>query len=290
MGGRRAGQQQQQPQHHELDGHQRQAGLQNQAQQHEAGAQRVDDAAGMRAGIEVRHANEAQRADDAEHAAGNEAQQRLTAVDQQLQETLKRETRDWDFTAIESELRDLQANEATSTAAARRLASLGKYKQVKADYDEFARLMDETNRRDAELAAAQRARLVPGTVAPIARPQTTAPANNVRAAPLTNPSSPNRASPTGRSPAPAIQTRPAPKGRFGGAGIIQRSGANQPGLPKHVLVHPNGQRLAYLQGDGVDLDKYLGESMGLEGDRTFRPELKSDLMVVKGLQPVKLKP
>ena len=219
-----------------------------------------------------------------------DAQQRLAAVDQQLQETLKRETRDWDFAAIESELQDLQANEATSTAAARRLASLGKYKQVKADYDEFARLMDETNRRDAELAAAQRARLVPGTVAPIARPQTTTPSNNVRAAPLTNSNSPNRATPPGRSPAPAIQSRPAPKGRFGGAGIIQRSGANQPGLPKHVLVHPNGQRLAYLQGDGVDLDQYLGESMGLEGDRTFRPELKSDLMVVKGLQPVKLKP
>ena len=223
-------------------------------------------------------------------SSARDAQQRLAAVDQQLQETLKRETRDWDFAAIESELQDLQANEATSTAAARRLASLGKYKQVKADYDEFARLMDETNRRDAELAAAQRARLVPGTVAPIARPQTTTPSNNVRAAPLTNPNSPNRATPPGRSPAPAIQSRPAPKGRFGGAGIIQRSGANQPGLPKHVLVHPNGQRLAYLQGDGVDLDQYLGESMGLEGDRTFRPELKSDLMVVKGLQPVKLKP
>ena len=64
----------------------------------------------------------------------------------------------------------------------------------------------------------------------------------------------------------------------------------EPGLPKHVLVHPNGQRLAYLQGEGVDLDKYLGESMGLEGERYFRKDLKSDYMVVKSLQPVKLKP
>lgn len=221
----------------------------------------------------------------------NDPQQRLASVDQQLQDMLKRETRDWDFTAIESELHDLQASESTSAAAARRLASLGKYKQVKADYDSFAKIMEETSRRDAELAAAQRARLAPGTVAPIARPQTSAPANNVRSAPLTNPNNSNRTTQPGRSTAPAIQSRPAPaKSRFGGAGIIQRSGANQPGLPKHVLVHPNGQRLAYLQGDGVDLDKYLGESMGLEGERTYRPELKSDLMVVKSLQPVKLKP
>lgn len=217
-------------------------------------------------------------------SSGGDAQQRLTAVDQQLQEMLKRETRDWDFSAIETELQDLQANEATSAGAARRLASLSKYKQVKADSDEFARLMEETNRRDAELAAAQRARLVPGTIAPAARPQTSTPSNNIRSAPLINPNGQNRS-------APAIQTRPAPaKGRFGGAGIIQRSGANQPGLPKHVLVHPNGQRLAYLQGEGVDLDKYLGESMGLEGERYFRKDLKSDYMVVKSLQPVKLKP
>ena len=221
----------------------------------------------------------------------NDAQQRLTVVDQQLQDMLKRETRDWDFTAIEAELQDLQSNDATSAPAARRLASLSKYKQVKADYDSFARIMDETNRRDAELAAAQRAQQAPGTIAPVNRPQAAAPSNNVRSAPLTNPNIPNRAAQPGRSLAPAIQSRPAPaKGRFGGAGIIQRSGANQPGLPKYVLMHPNGQRLAYLQPDGVDLDKYLGESMGIEGDRTYRPELKSDLMIVKGLQPVKLKP
>lgn len=212
------------------------------------------------------------------------ASQRLAEVDQQLQEILKRETRDWDFSDIETQLQDLQTNPDTSTAAARRLASVKKYRQVKADADEFARLMEETNRRDAELATAQRARLAPGTIAPTSRSQTSAPSNNVKQAPLTYPSSQNRS-------APSLQTRPAPaKSRFGGAGIIQRSGATQPGLPKHVLIHPNGQRLAYLQGEGVDLDKYLGESMGLEGDRYFRQDLKSDYMIVKSLQPVKLKP
>ena len=40
----------------------------------------------------------------------------------------------------------------------------------------------------------------------------------------------------------------------------------------------------------MDLSKYVGESMGLEGNRYYRPDLKSDFMVVKSLQPVKLKP
>ena len=61
-------------------------------------------------------------------------------------------------------------------------------------------------------------------------------------------------------------------------------------MPQYVLVHPNGQRLAYLQGEGVDLSKYVGESMGLEGERFYRPDLKADFMIVKALQPVKLKP
>ena len=223
--------------------------------------------------------------------SSSDSQQRLATVDQHLQDMLKRETRDWDFTAIEAELHDLQTNDATSAAAARRLASLGKYKQVKADYDSFARIMEETSRRDAELAAAQQARQAPGTVTPVTRPQTSTPSNNFKSAPLTNSNGQNQIAAPGRSTAPAIQSRPAPtKGRFGGAGIIQRSGANQSGLPKYVLVHPNGQRLAYLQGDGVDLDKYVGESMGLDGERTYRPELKSDLMIVKSLQPVKLRP
>lgn len=210
-------------------------------------------------------------------------QQRLAAIDEQMKEMLQRNTRDWDFAPIEAELQALQAQESTSTGAARRLASLGKYKRVKADYDDFASIMDKTNRRDAELAAAQRGNppAAPSRAAPVPtpRPQTPPPLNNRTATP-------------GRSPAPS---RPAPgnsptKNRFGGAGFIQRSGSNQAGVPQYVLVHPNGQRLAYLQGEGVDLGKYVGESMGLEGDRYYRPDLKSDFMIVKALQPVKLKP
>jgi hypothetical protein len=210
-------------------------------------------------------------------------QQRLAAIDEQMKEMLQRNTRDWDFAPIEAELQALQAQESTSTGAARRLASLGKYQRIKADYDDFASIMDKTNRRDAELAAAQRGNppAAPSRASPTPtpRPQTPPPSNLRNATP-------------GRSTAPSrpVPSNPSVKNRFGGAGIIRQSGSNQAGVPQYMLVHPNGQRLAYLQGEGVDLSKYVGEAMGLEGDRYYRPDLKSDFMIVKSLQPVKLKP
>ncbi len=229
--------------------------------------------------------------------------ERLAALDQQLQEMVKQETRTWDFTEIEQNLRELQNHDDSANAASRRLAQLDKYKQIKADYDEFARIMAETNRRDAELTATQRSAqsFMPPTVVPEGPPQQpTRPANTNRA-PVPVPNGLSRPAQPGRTPAPAIRSRatpapqPAPsntpaKRRFGGAGIIQRSAVNVPNAPKHVLVHPDGRLLAFLQGDGVDLDQHLGESMGVDGERTFRPELRSDFIVVKTLQPVKLKP
>lgn len=228
---------------------------------------------------------------------------RLEAVDEQMRQMLRRDTRDWDFTAVEAELRELAQHEATAEGAARRLAGLVKYQRIKSDYDEFARIMDTTSRRDAELAAAQRANqtIATPTAAPAARSPITLPNNGSRTTPAgsngTNPRSSAAAQPSppvGASRSTTLNSADANKvptmPRFQGAGIIQRSGTNRPGFPKHVLMHPNGRPLAYLQGDGVDLDKYLGESMGLHGERSFRRDLNLDFMIVRGLQPVRLKP
>ncbi len=49
-----------------------------------------------------------------------------------------------------------------------------------------------------------------------------------------------------------------------------------------MLLAPNGRILAYLYPDrGVNLDAYLGQSMGIVGPRAFRPELQTDLIVVR---------
>ncbi len=226
---------------------------------------------------------------------------RMRILDEQFQQMIRQDTRDWDFVGIEQGLRELQQHDEVSTAATRRLAQIDQYKQ---DYQEFQRITDETTRRDAELVEAQKAATttMPARV-PAPTPAATSRPMNARPGPAPQPnllrqqprpqrtlSPPRRTQPPstghgqpGRSVAPSQKT-------FNGAGIIQRSTSNQSGAPKHVLVHPDGHVLAYLQGDGVELEKYLGESMGLQGERAFRPDLQSDFMVVKSLQPVKLKP
>ena len=52
---------------------------------------------------------------------------------------------------------------------------------------------------------------------------------------------------------------------------------------------PNGRILAYLQPDrGVNLDAYVGRPMGIMGLRTYRSELQTDLIIVRGMIPVRL--
>jgi len=52
---------------------------------------------------------------------------------------------------------------------------------------------------------------------------------------------------------------------------------------------PNGRVLAYLQaGPGVNLDRVLGQSMGVYGRRWHRAELRSDFIIVNNMMRVRL--
>jgi len=83
----------------------------------------------------------------------------------------------------------------------------------------------------------------------------------------------------------------APKRRFSGAGIVQRSVGAPRGAPVHALVAPDGRVLAYLQAaPGVNLDHYLGRAVGVNGPRSHRTEWHTDHIFVEKLTPVRLKP
>jgi hypothetical protein len=78
---------------------------------------------------------------------------------------------------------------------------------------------------------------------------------------------------------------------FDGAGIIQRSAAVAPGGPRHVLIAPNGRILAYLQGErSLNLDQFLGRSMGVSGPRYQHRALRNEVIIVRRLAPVRLLP
>jgi hypothetical protein len=85
--------------------------------------------------------------------------------------------------------------------------------------------------------------------------------------------------------APPRQIRPPSSPPLDGAGVVQRAASTFQNGPRHVLLAPNGRILAYR---GVNLDAYVGREMGVMGARAFHPQLQTDLIIVRGIVPVRL--
>ncbi|MDB5387859.1 MAG: hypothetical protein JWM11_3505 [Planctomycetaceae bacterium] len=86
--------------------------------------------------------------------------------------------------------------------------------------------------------------------------------------------------------------QPSPgSSRFQGAGIVARVRNPVPGVPPYVLIKPNGQLLCYLDGGtGLNLERYVGQQMGINGARGFDQQLRADRLRVQQLTPVRLAP
>jgi len=79
--------------------------------------------------------------------------------------------------------------------------------------------------------------------------------------------------------------------RYDGVGIVDRSALTRRGAPRYVLLTPNGRVLAYLvPAAGVNLEGWVGRAAGVTGSRIPHPELKSDLITVIRLTPVRITP
>lgn len=91
--------------------------------------------------------------------------------------------------------------------------------------------------------------------------------------------------------APPVQRTPA-HGRprqFDGAGFVQRAAVRHPGGPRYVLLDARGRILAFLQAEpGVNLDGYVGRSVGVYGKRSRRGDLQLDVIRVRQLVPVQM--
>ena len=72
-------------------------------------------------------------------------------------------------------------------------------------------------------------------------------------------------------------------------GSSRRAATPVAGGPQHVLLAPNGRILAYLYPDrGINLDAYVGRPMGIVGSRAVPARTAGDLIVVRGMVPVRL--
>lgn len=210
----------------------------------------------------------------------------LNTLDDAFRGIVSQPLSNWDFSQLEAGYRQLQQDAATPALAGQvglRFDALARYRKLKGEYDELAQITQAARNRDAELLSLQQQ-----SRRPIAQPTSNAiqpePDPDSQFQPPTTPGQPQPEPPTATGQPPAAQ-----QPQFDGAGIVQRAAATFPGAPRHVLLTPGGQVLAYLQAEqGIDLDRYLGQAMGLQGKRYRHRTLRADLLVVRDLTPVRL--
>lgn len=230
---------------------------------------------------------------------------RLRQVDAQFREMIRRDIKDWHLSGLEQKYLSLREHARSPLLPAeidRRLAELDRWEKIEQEYQDFLQLTSETNRRDAQLLSIAQQRIQQAPVPPGGSASEIEPVPQPQAVSSGVPSPVPPQSPAAMQPGAAprqeqarlsapFQTQVRRSPRFDGAGIVQRSATTYPGAPRHVLVAPNGRVLAYLHaGPGLNLDRFVGRAMGIYGQRSFRRELQADLIIVRGLAPVRLIP
>lgn len=199
----------------------------------------------------------------------------LQSIGDQMREMRRLPETQWDLSAIEPEMLALQqASRGTSMAPLvdQKLRELRRDQLIHQNAVEFAIRDQRGPAYTRSLANRQ-----PG------------PTNDADQFPQPGTSDPRLGSPVGLSSSSQNPAGPAPSSRFQGAGIVARMRNPVPDVPRYVLITPKGQLLCYLDPlPGMNLEPYVGKSMGLNGQRGFDARLKADRMRVQQLTPVRL--
>ena len=210
----------------------------------------------------------------------------LERLDEQLRRMVTAEPLRWDLDGIEAEYRRLGAtfsDPALTAMMAARFHKIRGYRHTQQQRLAIRQIMLDTERRDAQLVAAQRMGLPPG---PILTPRETAAAPPSRGTPLAGRPQGAFAGGGGVVPGaapPQVVQRPD----YDGAGIVRPAG--RPGLPPYALVAPDGRILAYLAPTpGVNLNSWQNREAGVLGQRAYDARLGTDVITVTGVDPVRL--
>ena len=211
--------------------------------------------------------------------------QKLNDIDQRFREMIRQDPPTWDLDSLEDQYKQLDeeiGQASMTTTIALRLDAVKRYRKIHKDYVDFYKLTSETKQRDAQLLSLQTQRESELQTFGGQSPATSsAPATAVP-------------QPASSTPQPATQRPGQPQSgaapAFDGAGIVQKMAKTFPGGPQFVLIAPDGRMLSFLQAaPGVDLNRYVGRSMGIAGQRAHRDDWNADTIMVRSLQPVQLR-
>ena len=225
-----------------------------------------------------------------------EEQRQLQQIDQQFRSMILSDPSKWDLDAIEQKYLELQGKATFKPVAGQidlRYPAISRYRQRKAELDEFNRLTSATEKRDADLMASQ-----------FGVPSLSASATSFDSMSIGSMSidQPFPVAEFGQGiPSTGIRN-------FGMAGTpVTGSGSNTPSLESYVgagyiqegapgtdspflLTAPDGKLLAHVKPkDGVSLEEFVGRSVGLIGTRKYDDTINSDRIEVTGLNEVRIK-
>ena len=218
----------------------------------------------------------------------NDPKAALREIDHHYTEMVELDPTQWDVEELARSYEGL-ATSAPQLAPQikKRLTALEDRRKMHAEYRSFAQLSAETTQRD-QLLVAQGNLSQPDMSVEIQLGNTAQWPTPVQVA-STGPTL--VAGPTLIDPQPtlvssaSVPSQPAtatPK--LNGAGIVQRLANGRFGI-----VAPEGRVLAVLQADrSIPLDRMVGQSMGVIGERNYDPRLGTDLLVVKRMLPIQL--
>ena len=210
-----------------------------------------------------------------------DARAALREIDRHYTEMIELDPSQWDIEELVRSYEGLAAsNPLLANSIQQRLAALETRRKLHAEYRSLAQLSAETTQRDQQLSA-QNPLTQADLVMSVDLGSPTALPTLVQEVSVGSTLTETTLIP----PKPRIPSQPASvTPQLNGAGIVQR-------MPngRYGIVAPQGRLLAILQVDRtLQLDRYVGQSMGFVGERSFDPRLGTDLLVVKRMMPVQL--
>ena len=217
-----------------------------------------------------------------DRAAIENAWQNVMQTDGRFRQMLRQPVSQWNLGSLKTSY-TASADKLSSPSLKRqvenRIAAVDRYQKLHVDQIAIEQILSKTETRDAAIRQSY--------ITKWHSVSTTNPPTTRILKPIAVPGQPSAPGPAARA-AESLTGTPA---KYAGAGVVQRSALSRPGIPSHVLLAPDGRVLSYLQaGPGINLDQHIGKSVGITGARGFRRELNADLMIVRGLTPVKLQP
>lgn len=230
----------------------------------------------------------------------------LIEIDGLYRNMVEKDVLEWRLDEIRSAYTALRAESPElSEQIGSRLQSLETRQKFYDAHATFANLTAQTNQREAQLLATGTGIILetgPGTPAVNLGDPAAQPAPEVVPAAATEaPTLPAIPSLSSQSEIPqtapsdsasaASLSAPAPavaQPKLDAAGILQAVKSPAAGIPKHMLVAPDGRFLTFVESRDANLDQFIGQSLGLIGKRGRDPRLQADVIQVRQWMAVQL--